>query len=157
MQIMRTPFHAFQPFVHEFGKDPGVAGVLGGVESGEAGCPVVCKVEVGAAPGEVVVGGEDDFRAVAANGSGDVASEGGAVFYDAILVVKELDGIHADCGCTAFFFPFAEGADLIRRHGADASLAACDEEVDDFLALGSPAGDGAGGAVFEVVGVGGYG
>ena len=41
---------------------------------------------------------------VAANGSGDVASEGGAVFYDAILVVKELDGIHADCGCTAFFF-----------------------------------------------------
>ena len=157
MQIMLYTAPRFQPFVREFGEDPGVTGVLGGVEGGEGGRPVVGEVEAGAAPGEVVVGGEDDFRAVAADGAGDVASEGGAVFDDAVLVVKELDGVNADGGGAAFFFLLAEGAYLVWVHPADACLAAGDEQVDDFLALGGPAGDGAGGAVFEVVGVGRYG
>ena len=94
---------------------------------------------------------------MATDGAGDVASEGGAVFDDAVLVVKELDGVNADGGGAAFFFPFAEGAYLVWVHPADACLAAGDEQVDDFLALGGPAGDGAGRAVFEVVGVGRYG
>ena len=34
-----------QPFIQEFGEYPGVAGILGSVESGEGGPPVVGEVE----------------------------------------------------------------------------------------------------------------
>ena len=146
-----------ESFVDEFGEDPGVASVLGGVEGGEGGGAVVGEVEAGAAPGEVVVGGEDDFGAVFADGAGNVASEGRAVFDDTVGVVEELDGGDADGGGASTFFFLAEGADLVGVHGADAGFTAGDEEIDDFLALVGPAGDGAGGAVFEVVGVGGDG
>ena len=63
----------------------------------------------------MVVGGENHVGTVTTDGAGDVASEGGTVFDDAVLVVKELDGIDADDGGAAFFFPFAEGAYLFRR------------------------------------------
>ena len=103
------------------------------------------------------MGARITFGAVSPDGAGDVAAEGGAVFDDAVLVVEEFDGLDADGGGAATFFFLAEGADFVGVHGADAGLAAGDEEVGDVLALVGPAGDGAGGAVFEVVGVGGDG
>ena len=60
----------------------------------------------------MVVGGENHVGAVATDCAGDVASEGGTVFDDAVLVVKELDGVNADGGGAAFFFPSRRGPTL---------------------------------------------
>ena len=63
-------------FFKEFGEDPTVVGVTGGVQDGDANSSVVGKVEMAAGKKQVVVAADDDVGLELSYFSGDGAAEG---------------------------------------------------------------------------------
>ena len=89
--------------------------------------------------------------------SGDGAAEGEAVLDHTVGESEEFYVVDADDSGAVDFLLHSEPSGLVGVHGVDARLTLGDHQVADLLALRSPAGDGAGCAVFEVVRVGGDG
>ena len=91
---------------------------------------------------------------MAADRVGDVAAQRGAVLDRPVGVVEELHDVHPDDPGRGPLLRLAQRAALGGRDRVDAGLAARHEQVGDAAPLGRPAGDGAGGAELEVVGMG---
>lgn len=117
--------------------------------------PVVRAVPLDAAPGVVVVEGDQELRAVAADGRGQVAAQRRAALDDPVaMVVEEFDGVDAHERGTGPLFGLADRGALRGGEPVDPGLAAGDQEIADLAPGGGPFGDGGRGAVFEVVRVG---
>lgn len=91
---------------------------------------------------------------MAADLAGEITAKREAVFDGAVHVIEERHLFDSDDARAPALLLLPDDRGLRRRHVPEAGLSPGGQHVGDMTSLRRPSGDGAGGAVLQVVGVG---